>query len=180
MPAVRQFGVIEKKLKKKDVILHPDEITNIIKESSSVVKFGVDCIVYDWRDAVKQVLNPTTSFKECKRFILKRSKQEGNIIVRGELNYKTDLGKFENVCQRGKKISMINPEPLSNIVPVNKNKLQDVKKLLTKHFGSEWVDSPHLEFYNKVFGSQETLVAPTLEEDCFCLEPTEENISVHI
>lgn len=62
MPADRQFGVIEKKLKKREVMTHPDEITEIIQESSSVVKLGSDCVVQNWRDAVRRVLKPTTSW----------------------------------------------------------------------------------------------------------------------
>ncbi|CAB3252753.1 unnamed protein product [Arctia plantaginis] len=68
MPADQQFGVIERKLKNKEVILHPNEITEIIRETSSIVKFGSDCIVSDWRDKVRKVLKQTTScsvqFKE--------------------------------------------------------------------------------------------------------------------
>lgn len=101
---------------------HPDEITEIIKESSSVLKFRTECAVNDWRQAMKRVLKPMTqwsiAFKNYKRFILKRSKQAENFLVRGELNYKSDLGKFENICQRGKKIDMITPELFPNIVHV--------------------------------------------------------------
>lgn len=183
MPADRQFGVIERKLKKMEVILHPNEITEIITECSSIVKFGSDCIVRDWRDSVRKVLKQTTSwsvqFKECKRFILKRSKKAGNVLIRGELNYKTDLGKFENVCQRNKQISMLNPQPLANIVPVNKNKLQDVKKLLQKHFGPEWVDLQSLIFYKDLFQIQEELVVPQNEES-FCSEAIAETIDLHV
>lgn len=183
MPADRQFGVIERKLKKMEVILHPNEITEIITECSSIVKFGSDCIVRDWRDSVRKVLKQTTSwsvqFKECKRFILKRSKKAGNVLIRGELNYKTDLGKFENVCQRNKQISMLNPQPLANIVPVNKNKLQDVKKLLQKYFGPEWVDLQSLIFYKDLFQIQEELVVPQNEES-FCSEAIAETIDLHV
>lgn len=42
----------------------------------------------NWRETVKSVVKLTTSwqmrFKECKKFILKRSKRDGNDLVRGE------------------------------------------------------------------------------------------------
>ncbi|CAG9793983.1 unnamed protein product [Diatraea saccharalis] len=183
MPADRIFGVIERKLKTKEVILHPDEITKVLRESSSIVKFGNDCVVNDWRESVRKVLKQTTSwsvqFKDCKRFILKRSKKVGNVLIRGELNYKSDLGKFENVCQKNKQISMLSPVPLPNIVPINKNKLQDVKKLLQKHFGLEWVALESLTFYKELFETQEELVAPQNEES-FCNERIDETIELHV
>lgn len=184
MPADRQFGVIEKKLNKREVMTHPDEITEIIKESSSVVKFGTECFVCDWREAVKKVVKPTTSWtipiKNCKRFILRRSKQVGNVLVRGELNYKTDLGKFANICQRGKKIAMITPQLLPNIIPLKKTKLTDVKKLLQKHLGTEWADVQSLVFYKELFETQETL-AEGREIENYCSEAVDEDIhSLHV
>ncbi|CAH0715624.1 unnamed protein product, partial [Brenthis ino] len=59
MPADRQFSIIEKKLKKYEVFLHPDEIRNIIGKTSTLVNLGVDCLVSDWRKAVKDIVKPT-------------------------------------------------------------------------------------------------------------------------
>ncbi|CAH2096686.1 unnamed protein product [Euphydryas editha] len=100
MPADRVFGVIERKLKKKEVILHPSEIKDIIAETATLVELGTKCPVKDWRFSVKNVVKQTTSwpmkFKECKRFILKRSKKPGNVLVRGELFYKSDIAVAVN------------------------------------------------------------------------------------
>lgn len=85
MPADRVFGVIERKLKKKEVILYPNEIKDIIAETATLVELGTDCPIKDWRNSVEMVLKETTSwpmkFMECKRFILKRSKKAGNSII---------------------------------------------------------------------------------------------------
>lgn len=152
MPADRTFGIIEKKLKKLETILHPKEISDIISETSTIIRFGDDCPVLDWRSSVKSILKVTTSwplqFKECKRFILRRTKAPGNVLIRGELHFKSNLATPANVCQRGKRISMINPDPLPKIVPVNKNKLKDVKTLLSKHFG-DWENLHSLLFYKE-------------------------------
>ncbi|CAG9792679.1 unnamed protein product [Diatraea saccharalis] len=173
MPADRQFGIIEKKIRKMDTIVHPDEITDVISETSTIIKLGSDCPVKDWRSSVKSVVKDTTSwpmkFKECKRFILKRSKKEGNVLIRGELFYKSDVGKAVNVCQKHKNIAMIVPQTMSDIKALNKNKLQDVKMLLKKHFGDDWVDIPTLSFYNDVLSSQSELPAPSHETN-YCDE----------
>lgn len=140
MPADRQFGIAEKKLRKIDVILHPDKIRDVLGERSTLIKLGNDCPVFNWRDAVKNVFKPTASwrmkFKQCKRFVLRRSKIAGNVLIKGELYYNSDTAQAQNVCQRNKNINNIIPEQLPSIVAVNKDKLSDVKKLLCKHFGT--------------------------------------------
>lgn len=65
---------------------------------------------------------------------------------------------------------MIQPQTLSSGVPVNKNKLQDVKKLLDKHFGPEWMNLQSLAFYVNLFASQESLTASPEENATECCE----------
>lgn len=183
MPADRQFGIVEKKLRKMDVILHPDMIKDVLGETSTLVKLGDDCPIFNWRDAVKTVLKPTTSwnmaFKECKRFILRRSKVPGNVLIRGELFYKSDTAKAQNVCLRNKNIRDIMPQQLPNIVPVNKNKLADVKKLLQKHFGPEWTEISLLSFYVNIFDAQESLAEPEVPEER-CTEIMDESQDLRV
>lgn len=141
-----------------DVILHPDVIKDILGETSTLIRLGSDCPVFNWRETVKSVLKPTTSrnisFKECKRFILRRSKVTGNVLVRGELYYENYLGKSQNISQRNKTISNMIPRPLPNITPVNKNKLADVTKLLQKHFGPDWRGIEALSIYKDILETQ--------------------------
>lgn len=126
---------------------------------------------------MKEVLKQTSSwnipFQQCKRFVLRRSKQPGNVLVRGELHYKSDIAKPQNICSRNKNISQITPQLLPNKVAVNKNKLSDVQKLLENHFGNEWKDISALSFYKNLLEEQESLDAPTVE-DIFCTEALEE------
>ncbi|CAG4953269.1 unnamed protein product [Parnassius apollo] len=162
-----------------EVILHPDEIKDVISQTSTIVRFGVDYVVSDWRSTTRSIMAQTTSwkvkFKECKRFILVRSKKAGNVLVRGELFYKSDIGTAFNVCQRQKTISMIDAKFLPKIVAVNKNKLRDVKKLLTNHFGVNWENLPVLKIYKDLFASQEALQC-TLnpEAEDYSQEPLDE------
>ncbi|RVE49656.1 hypothetical protein evm_005713 [Chilo suppressalis] len=179
MPADRVFGVIEKKLKKLEVILHPSEIKDIITQTASLVELGTECPVKDWRQSIKNIVKQTTSwpmkFKECKRFILKRSKKPGNVLVRGEIFYKSDIAAAVNVCQKGKNMSMIEPQILPCGVPVNKKKLEDVNKLLVKHFGPEWKEIQFLAFYDNLLITQESLNAPSEEQiQDYCEEPLDD------
>lgn len=126
-------------------------------------------------------MKPTTiwniKFNECKRFILRRSKKHDNVLVRGEIYYKSDIGTPQNVCRPRKTIKMINPIILPSTVAVKKDKLNDVSKLLSKllskHFGPEWQDITDLSFYKEILLSQEALQEMS-HEDIYCDEVFEE------
>ncbi|CAH2100340.1 unnamed protein product [Euphydryas editha] len=127
--------------------------------------FSVDCPVYDGKTAVKDVLKPTTSwstqFNQCKCFILRRFKQRDNVLVRGEVFFKSDIANPQNICKPRKNVKMINQVTIPNTVAVKKAKLNDVKKLLGKHFGTEWESLPDLTFYRETLTSQKALPETT-------------------
>lgn len=75
----------------------------------------------------------------------------GNIIVRGEIHYKTDSGTSRSVLQTGKSLTSLNPEPIPVGTVVKSVKLKDVESLLKTHFGNEWDDIPELQFYKAIF-----------------------------
>lgn len=183
MPADRIFGVIEKKLKRLEVIVHPSEIKEIIAETSTLVELGRNCPILDWRASVKNILKQTTSwpmkFKECKRFILKRSKKCGNVLVRGEPFYKSDMAAAVNICRKQKNIAMIEAQVLPAVVSINKNKLEDVEKLLNKHFGAEWAEMPSLSFYKDLLSSQQSLAEQNIVND-YCEEALDEADALRI
>lgn len=54
--------------------------------------------------------------------------------------------------------------------------VDDVTKLLQKHFGTEWKDILSLNFYKEV---EERLLAANLESFDFVPEPEEENLCEH-
>ncbi|CAH2102032.1 unnamed protein product [Euphydryas editha] len=184
MPADRFFGVVEKKLRKMEVVIHPKQILDIVSEHATLIKFGKDCMVFDWKTTVKDILKPTTTwniqFNQCKRFILRRSKKPGNVLVRGEIFYKSDLATAQNICKPRKVINMVNPIILPSIVAVNKSKLGDVNKLLSKHFGTEWQCLSELSFYKEVLLKQEALQETPSEDIIYCDEETQEPTELRI
>jgi hypothetical protein len=103
-----------------------------------------ECVVKDWRVAAASVLKMTGQwhfqFKSIKRIILTRSKS-GNILVRGEANFKTDVGK------PGRNVKQMTPLDLPLGVPVKPAKLKDVNNLMTKQVGKEWLEMESLSFY---------------------------------
>lgn len=166
-----------------EVVLHPKQIIDIVSETATLVKFGEDCTVMDWKTSTKDIVKPTTTwniqFNQCKRFILRRSKKPGNVLVRGEIYYKSDLATAQNICRPRKLINMINPIILPRIVAVNKNKLSDVNKLLSKHFGAEWKGLSELIFYKELLLRQDAL-HETPSEDTYCDEQVQESDELRI
>lgn len=156
LPADRVFGRIEKEFRKRDTIIEPRGYSDIIKEYSSLISVEEDCLVQDWKEAVKSILKAVGTwnvpFKMCKRFVLKRSKLRiGNVLLKGEMHYTTDKGMYKNVCKKNKLTKMINPKDIrSGSVTLKSTKIKDVKKLLTTHFGDDWRSYPVLSFYDKL------------------------------
>ncbi|KAG8299157.1 hypothetical protein J6590_107840, partial [Homalodisca vitripennis] len=63
-------------------------------------------------------------------------------------------------------------EPLKKARSVKQSKLNDVKELLNKHFGSDWKNFPHLQFYkNTVYDHNNSTIEET-GDDPAC-EPSE-------
>lgn len=85
--------------------------------------------MFDWKTAAQDVMKPVGNwhfkFKECKRYILKRSKRQGNVLIQGHLHYTTNDGVSKNVSKAGKISAMINPEKIqpSNNVTAAKKKI---------------------------------------------------------
>lgn len=64
IPPDRVFGWIEKKLKKKDVILNPNELLDIINESQigEVIDVAQSVKVYDFKSAMNGVIKRPSSW----------------------------------------------------------------------------------------------------------------------
>ena len=128
IPPDRVFAKIEKEVRLHEEINSPQKYLDIISNFSTVTTLGAtDCEVHDWKTASQEVFKPVSNwhfkFKQCKRFILKRSKTPGNILIQGHLHYKSDDGVSKNVCKPGEKSAMINPEKIRP-----SNKLTTAKK----------------------------------------------------
>lgn len=154
LPPDRVFAQIEKKIKKEEVIPNPQGYYNIFEEHGTVLKLGSEVIVQNWKEASTEILKGTNamhfSIKQCKRFFIKRNKQKHNILVRAEQSYQNALGSYKNICKKNKTASLINRRNIQTNVVVKKEKLDDVKKLLTAHYGDQWDILPDLEYYKNV------------------------------
>ncbi|CAG5054394.1 unnamed protein product [Parnassius apollo] len=133
MPQDRVFGNTEKVLKKQEVIIRPKDYVDIIATNATITKMG-DIQMLDFRSAAKDVLKSTARWpfkiSECKRFIMKRSKTVGNVFIRGELHFNSDIGKAVNLCKIGMITNMVLPSTVPLGAPMNLAKRTDVDALL--------------------------------------------------
>ncbi|KAJ8949785.1 hypothetical protein NQ314_008112 [Rhamnusium bicolor] len=155
LPPDRVFGNIEAKIRKLEVIENPQVYLDLISESSTVIRMGTDCRIFDWKSSLQQVLKLPGQwhfqFKASKRFYLERSLSGNNILVRGEAHYKNDLNVLKSVTKRGQSVRYINLIDINEgNQQLNPLKLRDVNKLLLKHFGEDWRTAEYLEFYNSI------------------------------
>nr|CAD7256992.1 unnamed protein product [Timema shepardi] len=114
---------------------------------------GSDVPIHDWKSSVADVIKAPGQlhfkFSPTKRITLKKTKNK-NIVMKGEINYRVDTGTFKPFLKKGKSIHSINPEPLPSQVPVKAEKIEDVKKLLNKHFGEGWDEQDGMDYYRQV------------------------------
>lgn len=99
------FALTERCIRKKEVIVRPEEYYEIIKNYGTVLHLGKNNVdLLDWKQATQEVFKPPGQchfqFKNSKRFILEKGKS--NVFVRGEQTYKSDLNISKNVCKTGK------------------------------------------------------------------------------
>lgn len=72
------------------------------------------------------------------------------VIVRGETFYHNDTGVRRSIAKPGKYASDILPETITTCPKIKKEKINDVNKLLSKHFGKDWMQREDLNFYKTV------------------------------
>ncbi|KAL4720419.1 hypothetical protein ACJJTC_002453 [Scirpophaga incertulas] len=157
MPADRIFGLIEKEIKNKEQIIHPIEYHEIYHKYGIINHLGTDIPVKDWKSFANDTMKPPGQyhfrFAECKRYYLSRVKNKlGRFLLRGEVNYKTDLGMAKSIIKRD--VSSISDYDVRDVPPFQVNvsalKISDVEKLLTKHFGDNWQSKEQLSFYKNI------------------------------
>ena len=68
-----------------------------------------------------------------------RKSRSGKILVKGELSYNIDTGRERIICKSGKMFDKVHPKPILIVycVKVKAEKVKDIEKLRTKHFGHE-------------------------------------------
>lgn len=163
LPSDRVFALIEKVIKKNDVIIKPDDYTEIFAEFGRVIPLAG--INYDWKKVMTEIVRPPgqwkIKFNPCKRFFFKINRGKDNVLIKGEVNYKVQLQQYCNVCKKNKKISDCSmPSLIQPAIKIAPLKLRDVTALLAKHYGDGWEDIEALEFYKKcVMNNNEALAS---------------------
>ncbi|CAH1643163.1 unnamed protein product [Spodoptera littoralis] len=168
MPADRVFGNIEKRIRKLEVITQPSDYTDIISECATVTKLDeIDFL--DWKTSIQNIVKTPAQlhFKisQCKRIIIRRTKKQGDVMIRGELFYNSDTGAPRTFCRKGKKAELIQPSTISKGIDVKPLKLRDVRNLLLKHYGENWKELPYLEYYKNVLFNIDEEEIQLLEEN---------------
>lgn len=184
IPPDRVFAQIEKEVRKRDTIVRPEEYLDIISQWSTVVRMGsMECQVYDFKSSMSSIMKDVGTwhfqFKKCKRFYIARSKNDGNVIIKGDVNYRISDGVYKKVTRKNKLAKDIKPNIITKCqIKTNINKINDVKKLLRTHYGDEWQQVEMLKFYKTVF-AQNLEGEETLSDDIVC-EPQEEDHNLRI
>lgn len=180
LPSDRVFGHIEREIKRKEVIVQPQQYHDIISNHATLVLMGInDCKIFDWKGAVETILKPPGQwhfkFMESKRIIIKRCRKDANnTLVQGEVFYKSDLGALRSVVRRGKNVMSITPREITQGVRVKSQKIHDVSTLLKKHYGTNWQDISALNYYKNIINQLSGNMDNTEnEENNYCETRTE-------
>lgn len=59
LPADRVFALTEKKIRKCDTIVQPEEYEDIIKQHAQIFKLGSDVQIMDWKTSCREILKDT-------------------------------------------------------------------------------------------------------------------------
>lgn len=166
IPPDRVFGHIEAEVKKHSTLLTDHSYINIIKLYATVIRFGKECPVFEWKEAVSQVTKEPGAWhfklKPCKRIILRKTKA-GSCIVRGEMNYNVDTGEGKSILKHGKLYSSMLPRVIDIGTILKKEKILDLQTLVTKHFGTSWMENEELFFFKNIFQQQKARNEPLVE-----------------
>lgn len=106
IPPDRVFAKIEKVLKTEEVVTCPAENVSVLEENGTVTDLST-IPIYDWKKSYGTIIKPTSSwhfpFMKTKRFFLTRSKSD-NVLVQGEINYRSELNEKKILQNRTKKL----------------------------------------------------------------------------
>lgn len=182
LPPDRVFGVIEKKIRAKGIIVQPEEYIDIFKSVATTFNLGSDCPVYDWKATTKKAIKLPGAwhfaFQKSKRIVITRS-NKGTPLIRGEPNYNFDVGEPKSILKKNGTYTQFKPV----LIPVGSNKLkeaklQDIQNLLKKHFGEEWEELEKLQFYRSLMqvGQKDDPAENSGDDDFNDLAAEEENV----
>ncbi|KAJ4431019.1 hypothetical protein ANN_19612 [Periplaneta americana] len=95
------------------------------------------------------------------------TRRRNNIgLVQGEVAYTIDLGVPRSIAKKGQRLGNLYPRTKVNSVPLNSNKVKDVKKLLEKHYGDQWMMLNSLRYCVNLFHmDSQDVAAPSDDAD---------------
>ena len=172
LPCDRVFGIIEKKLRKKERLYSPKEYHDVFAESGNVKLAGDDWDVLAFKEAAEYCLKSQMPVKiqENKRFFIKRGHQHFP-IVKGEQNFRFMQNDFEIITKKGKHFNKA-PAPLQPGVPLKEAKVKDIHNLLCVHSGDNWKDDERYAFIKSVLDGETTNTDDDVDDNelCNCLD----------
>lgn len=142
-----------------------------------------DCGVKSWKELARNYLKGVQSwhfkFSTARRISIEKS---GDIIkVRGEEHYNSNIGEAKSIFKRGKRGAQMEVADIQKGVALNEKKVEDVSKLLTSHFGENWVNREDLKFFKNFLEEQSRgSLEEEIETNEFCEGGLEEDISPKI
>lgn len=178
LPSDRVFGLIERELKHKKTIINKEEYHKVFHKYGCVKLIEKDWVAYNWKEEAKMCMKSANQlhFKisQCRRVSLRKSKRR-NVLVKGELSYNLDTGRERMICKAGKTFEDVNPLPIPLGVKLKPEKVKDVDKLLTKHFGNEWKTLESLQWFVSVINKNNDLFEENAnncqqEAQCECIQ----------
>lgn len=129
--------------------------------------------VYDFKNEASKILKPPGSwhfkFNPSKRFFLFRGTT--NVYVQGEEHYRSEMNDKKLVTKK-KSVTEIDPIPIPTAKNLKEEKIRDVTRLLSKHYGENWKDLEDLKFYTEISNCTPDDSARINDIQC---EPIEEN-----
>ena len=165
------LGRIERVLLKKDTTVLPEEYEAVFQDHGIIRKYCKGTTIYDWKKIREEYIKPPTAwhfkFSPSKRIFIKKSKT-GNILVKGEPNYRTNCGQYKGINKRGKTCNNMNKIPLVPKAVVKKEKLKDINNLLKKYFGQDWQDDQTLSYYRDLITTDSENHDGIVNDDRLC------------
>lgn len=168
MPSDRVFGLIERELQKMENIIQLEEYHTVFKKYGSLKVLGTDWTNCDWKTQTKQYVKDSSAlhFKisKVRKIVLIRKKY--SVTVSGEKSYTMETEQSLPVLKKGKKLMDINPVELIMGVKVNPSKINDIEKLLCKHYGEKWSELEKLQWLRNVI--EENEANPDIPDEAIC------------
>ena len=157
MPPDQVFGRIEKCLRKKEILLSPQQYYDIFKKFATLHVFNKDFFIYDIKKAVKKFIKPNViKTTEQKIFIYYKGKKTVDVSP----NYNENSTYTVSVLKRGSSLNTLDTiDMLPKINHVKLPKQKDVKNLMRFFV----IPEDAKDFYTDIFRSNELL--PEEEEN---------------